>query len=74
MTAWANVALKLAKALLQDPNQRVVDGLTRGSEVLERLQDSFSGLLQGFTIYSFFEDLPVKKLGKVRVRSSTSLL
>ncbi len=44
-TAWATVVKHLNEAVLKNDDPRVVESLTRGSEVLERLQDSFSGLL-----------------------------
>ncbi|KAI9830205.1 MAG: Nucleolar protein 9 [Phylliscum demangeonii] len=64
-TAWAKVATRLAKYVLKDQDDRVIDALKRGSEVLERLQDSFAGILHNLTIYSFFEDLAVTGVGKI---------
>ena len=48
--AWAKIVTNLASLVLNDCNTR------RGSEVLERLQDSFSGIGSRFSICSFFED------------------
>ncbi len=65
-SAWANVARNLNQAMLHDGDPRILEVLFRGSEVLERLQDSFSGFLQSISVYSFLEDLPVAGIGKVR--------
>jgi hypothetical protein len=72
-TAWATVARNLNQAVLRNDDQRIVEALKRGSEVLERLQDSFSGLLHNISVYSFLEDLPVQGVGKVRVFLSVTL-
>ncbi len=64
-SAWATVAKNLNDAVLRNNDPRVVEALTRGSEVLERLQDTFSGLLQKISIYSFMENMPVEGIGKV---------
>lgn len=66
-SAWATVAKNLHDAVLKDDDPRVIEALTRGSEVLERLHDSFSGLLQTISVYSFMENMPVKGIGKVGV-------
>ncbi len=62
--AWARLVTKLAAAIGHDRNDRVIAALSRGSEILERLQDSFNGLLHHITVYSFFEALAVKGAGK----------
>jgi hypothetical protein len=64
--AWATVVKHLNEAVLKNDDPRVVESLTRGSEVLERLQDSFSSLLPSITVYSFMENMPVEGIGKVR--------
>jgi hypothetical protein len=51
--------------MFKNDDPRVVESLTRGSEVLERLQDSFSGLLQSISVYFFMENMPVEGIGKV---------
>jgi hypothetical protein len=63
--AWANIARNLNQAMLRNDNPRIFEALMRGSEVLERLQDSFSGLLHSISVYSFLENLPVDGVGKV---------
>ena len=64
-TAWAKIATNMAKFVLKDNNSRVIDALTRGSEVLERLQDSFSGVATSLNIFSFFEEVATSVAGKV---------
>jgi hypothetical protein len=64
--AWSRIVQNLVEAVLHDHTERVLEALMRGSEVLERLQDSFCGIIQDFSVYSFFEDLPVTGVGKVR--------
>ncbi|KAE9364277.1 hypothetical protein N431DRAFT_355121, partial [Stipitochalara longipes BDJ] len=53
---WAKIATGLATVVYKDNNKRIVDALSRGSEVLERLQDSFSSIVGQLDICSFFED------------------
>lgn len=68
--AWAKIATSLATAVYKDNNKRVIDALSRGSEVLERLQDSFSSIVGQLDICSFFEDHAYGILGsKVRTKS-----
>jgi hypothetical protein len=64
--AWKLLAEKLSALVLRDESEASVDALTRGAEVLERLQDSFSGLLDGMSVHSFFESVPSSGNSKVR--------
>ncbi|KFZ25303.1 hypothetical protein V502_00216 [Pseudogymnoascus sp. VKM F-4520 (FW-2644)] len=64
-TSWASIATNLAKLLQKDHNDRIIAALTRGSEVLEGLQDSFAGILEKFTIYSVLEEKGIAGIGKV---------
>ncbi len=64
-TAWARIVENLVVGVLDNPGGRAVEALSRGSEVLECLQDSFSGILQSVIVYSFFEGLPMPGIGKV---------
>jgi hypothetical protein len=56
--AWANIITNLAQSVLHSSNTHVIEALSRGSEVPERPQDSFSGLLQGILVYTLLEGLP----------------
>ncbi len=69
---WATVARSLSEAVLHDHDPRIVEALIRGSEVLERLQDCFSGLLHGISVYCLFETLPVSVVGKVSTASKAT--
>jgi hypothetical protein len=72
--AWAKIATGLATAVYKDNNQRIIDALNRGSEVLERLQDSFSSIIGQLDICSFFEDHAYGITGsKVRTESILQL-
>jgi hypothetical protein len=63
---WANFATSFATVVLKDHNDRLIDALKTGSEVLERLQLDFARLMSSLKIYSFFEDYQYPKIGKVR--------
>jgi protein SERAC1 len=62
---WASIATNLAKLILKDHNDRVINALCRGSETLERLQNSFSGIASDMKVFSFFEDEQTSSIGKV---------
>jgi hypothetical protein len=55
----------MAEFLQKDCSVRLIEALERGSETLDRLQDNFKRILQGFAIYTLLEELPYKKVGKV---------
>jgi hypothetical protein len=63
--AWASIATNLAKLVLKDHNDLIITALCRGSETLERLQDSFSGIAANMKLFSFFEDRQTSGIGKV---------
>lgn len=63
--AWASIATNLAKLILKDHNDRVINALCRGSETLERLQNSFSGIASDIKVFSFLEDEQTSGIGKV---------
>lgn len=44
--------------------------LERGSETLEVLQDQFKKIQNNFQLFTFFEELPVHKIGKIVERDS----
>jgi hypothetical protein len=72
--AWGKIATGLATAVYKDNNKRIVDAFDRGSEVLERLQDSFSSIVGQLDICSFFEDHADETTGsKVRTESILQL-
>ncbi|KAG8529051.1 uncharacterized protein KY384_005686 [Bacidia gigantensis] len=72
-TAWAKIATNLATMVLKDHNTKIIDALTRGSEILERLQDSFCGIVGRIQIFSFFEDIAFGASGKIVDDDSASL-
>ena len=64
-TAWAKIATNFANVVLKDHNARIIDALKTGSEILERLQDSFCGIVKQISIFSFFEDIAYGSAGKI---------
>jgi protein SERAC1 len=68
-TAWAKIVTGLATAVFKDNNARLIEALTRGSEILEHLQDSFSSIGGQFNTPSFFEERGFGVAGKVRIRA-----
>jgi hypothetical protein len=73
-TAWAKIVTGLATAVYKDNDTRVIDALARGSEILERLQDSFSNIASHLSIRSFFEEQGFGVAGKVRIRVANNCL
>jgi hypothetical protein len=65
-TVWANVAVILLRTMPEFKNPCALESLTKGSDVLKRLQNIFIGLLQGITVYSLLEEFPVMGIGIVR--------
>ncbi|KAI9703669.1 MAG: hypothetical protein M1836_007439 [Candelina mexicana] len=72
-TKWASIAKNLAKLLTSDTNDRIVTALSRGSDMLDGLQDSFAGIIDQFNIYSAFEEREFPKIGKIVDDASASL-
>ncbi|KAH0538580.1 hypothetical protein FGG08_004830 [Glutinoglossum americanum] len=70
---WAHFATSFATVILKDHNDKLVDALKTGSEVLERLQLDFARLMSSLKIYSFFEDYQYPKIGKIVDNWSASL-
>jgi hypothetical protein len=68
-TSWAPIATNLAKVLTTDHNDRIVQALSRGSEVLEGLRDSFAGTLNHLLIYIFFRGAKCVQERKGKQRS-----
>lgn len=67
---WAATATTLAWYLQKDPSKEVLNTLKRGSEVLERLQDSFRDNLEHFGVYTFVEDVGYPKVGRIVEKDS----
>ena len=63
--AWASIATNLVKLVSEDHNDRIISALCRGSETLERLQHSFSGIALNMKLFSFFENEQTYNIGKV---------
>ena len=70
---WASISVNLAKAVLKDENDKLIQALKRGSEILERLQSDFSKITMDLSIYTFFEDLEYPGIGKIVDNDSASL-
>lgn len=72
-TAWAKIATNFANVVLKDHNARIIDALKTGSEILERLQDSFCGIVKQVSIFSFLEDIAYGSAGKIVDDDSATL-
>ena len=64
---WATIATNLMGVVWKDHNSKVVDGLVRGSETLERIQTNFSKFLITLPVWTCYENLQYEKIGKVGV-------
>ena len=72
-TEWAKIATNFASVVLKDHNARIIDALKTGSEILERLQDSFCGIVKQISIFSFLEDIAYGSAGKIVGDESATL-
>lgn len=70
---WATIATNLMGAVFKDHNSKIIDGLVRGSETLNRTQQSFSRFLATLPVWSFLEDLEYEKIGKIVDDDSATL-
>ena len=67
---WAATAENLAWFIKKDYSEEMLNTLKRGSEVLERLQDSFKDILEHFSVYTFLEVVGYPKIGKIVEKES----
>ncbi|KAK3175924.1 hypothetical protein OEA41_007246 [Lepraria neglecta] len=67
---WAKTAKHLASFIQKDHSAQLLDTLVRGSEVLERLADSFQDIQESFAIYTLLEEIPYPKIGKIVEKDS----
>ena len=60
-TSLARVVASIAQAALQSTNSALIQDLERDAQTLDRIRDSFSGILdrRTLTIWSFEEELPM---------------
>jgi hypothetical protein len=69
MSSLGKVVASIAKLAFQTVNDDLIRDLERDSEILDRIRDSFSRILnrRTFTIWSFVEELPTAGVGKVYI-------
>ena len=70
---WARVAARLASVIQKDHNSRLAEALEKGSDVLETLQEYFKKIENNFHVFSFFEEVPVAKVGHVVESDSAAI-
>jgi len=62
---WPLISTRLAKLLHKDHSREMLASFKRGSEVLERLQDSFTDISEDFGLYTPLEELEYPQIGKL---------
>ena len=67
---WSTCATRLATLFQKDHSARLSRPLERGSETLEVLQNQFKIIQNNFKLFTFLEELPVHKIGKIVERDS----
>jgi protein SERAC1 len=69
VTSLAKVVANIAQVALQTFNDSLIRDLERDSQILDRIRDSFSRVLDRRTlvIWSFVEELPTIGVGKVYI-------
>lgn len=70
---WSVTATNLAWYIQKDHSNEVLNTLKRGSEVLERLQDSFKDILEHFAIYTLIEVIGYPKIGMIVEKDSAMI-
>lgn len=62
---WGKTVANLSQLLYKDRSTQMLNALERGSDAIDMLQDSFKDIIGDFPIYTFLEELPLQKIGKV---------
>ena len=62
---WASIATNLAAVVHKDHSSKMSRALERGSSTLEELQDWFRKIQNHFHVFTFVEDVPCPKIGKI---------
>lgn len=74
---WAGIANKFAalfsKTTVVDENNRLVTALSKGSDLLEDLQENFSRWIDRFSIKTIIEDKEYGNLGKIVDKATATL-
>jgi protein SERAC1 len=67
ISSLAKVVASIAKVAFQTVNEDLIRDLERDSQILDRIRDSFSRILnrRTFTVWSFVEELATIGVGKV---------
>jgi len=67
MASLAKVVASVARVALQNTNDSLIRDLERDAQILDRIRDSFSQILDRRTlvVWSFVEELASKGTGKV---------
>jgi protein SERAC1 len=69
MSSLGKVVASIAKLAFQTVNDDLIRDLQRDSQILDRIRDSFSRILdrRTFTVWSFVEELATAGVGKVYI-------
>jgi protein SERAC1 len=69
MSSLGKVVASIAKLAFQTVNDDLIRDLERDSQILDRIRDSFSRILdrRTFTVWSFVEELATAGIGKVYI-------
>lgn len=70
---WAGLATRMASIIQKDHSSRLSDALKQGSDVVEQLQDWFKKIENNFHVFSFFEEVPVHKIGPIVESESAAI-
>lgn len=66
MAKWICTATRFASLVQSDTNTELISMLRRGSEGLDDIQEHFKDIVEHFAVYSLLEEVPVRRIGKVR--------
>ena len=55
----------MAKVVQKDHSSKMLQSLERGNQTLEQLADYFKNIQYNFNIFTFTEELPCPKIGRI---------
>ena len=73
LAKWICIATRFAWPIQSDYNAKLISMLRRGSEKLDDIQAHFKQIVESFAVYSLLEEVPFRRIGKVRYEQAYPL-
>jgi hypothetical protein len=71
LVALGDIVAKISRTILQNPSNTFMETLKKNSALMETINDYFRHQLEDYAILSFYETLPMGKLGIVSLIAHT---